>query len=90
MVSVDVESGRETLNEGAHYFDVPSFAVLHAKLSCAVYRGLDVDVSGSNFTDRNYWTADGYPDAGRMVRLSMNYRFQPVAAERRPAMTQGR
>jgi iron complex outermembrane receptor protein len=75
MVSVDVESGRQTLNEGGHYFDVPSFAVLHAKLSCTVYRGLDVDVSGSNLTDRNYWTADGYPEAGRMVRLSMNYRF---------------
>jgi iron complex outermembrane receptor protein len=75
MMSVEGESGRLTLNEGSHYFDVPAFAVLHAKLGCQVYRGLDVDVSGANLADRNYWIADGYPEAGRSVRLSIHYRY---------------
>jgi iron complex outermembrane receptor protein len=75
MVSVDYEAGRQTLNEGSHYYEVPSFAILSAKVSWTVYRGLDLDLAASNLTDRNYWVAEGYPEAGRMVRLSLNYRF---------------
>jgi iron complex outermembrane receptor protein len=75
MVSVDVEAGRETLNEGGHYFDVPSFAVLNAKVSWNVTSGLAIDLSGLNLADRSYWVVDGYPESGRVVRLSASYRF---------------
>jgi len=75
MLSVDVEAGRETMNEAGHYFDVPSLAVLNAKISWNVAGRLDVDLSGLNLTDRNYWVVDGYPESGRVVRLSASYRF---------------
>ncbi|MGE5199443.1 MAG: TonB-dependent receptor plug domain-containing protein, partial [Rhodospirillaceae bacterium] len=75
MVSVDFEAGRETLNEGGHYFDVPSFAVLSAKVSWNVAGPLELDLSGMNLTDRNYWVVDGYPEAGRTLRVAASYRF---------------
>ena len=75
MVSVDFEAGRKTLNEGGHYFDVPSFAVLNAKLSWNVAGKFNLDVSGLNLTDRNYWIVDGYPESGRVVRFSASWRF---------------
>jgi iron complex outermembrane receptor protein len=75
MVSVDFEAGRETMNEAGRYFDVPSCAVLNAKVSWNVAGRLDVDLSGLNLTDRNYWVVDGYPESGRVVRLSASYRF---------------
>jgi iron complex outermembrane receptor protein len=75
MFSVDFEAGRETMNEAGHYFDVPSFAVLSAKVSWNVAGRLNVDLSGLNLTDRNYWIVDGYPESGRVVRLSASYRF---------------
>jgi iron complex outermembrane receptor protein len=75
MLSVDLEAGRETMNEAGHYFDVPSFAVLSARVSWNVAGQLDIDVSGLNLTDRNYWVADGYPEAGRVLRLGATWRF---------------
>lgn len=75
MVSVDFEAGRETMNEAGRYFDVPSFAVLNAKVSWNVAGQLDVDVSGLNLTDRNYWIVDGYPESGRVVRVGASWRF---------------
>jgi|SRR5512139_915814 hypothetical protein len=68
-------AGRETLNEGGHYYDVPSFAVVNAKVSWNVAGRLDVDLSGLNLTDRSYWVVDGYPESGRVVRLSSSWRF---------------
>jgi iron complex outermembrane receptor protein len=75
MISVDYEAGRRTLNEVSRYFDVPSFAILNAKLSWTVWRQVSLDVSAVNLTDRNYWIADGYPEAGRMVRFATTWRF---------------
>ena len=75
MLSVEAEAGRETLNEGGHYYDVPSFAVVNAKVSWHVAGRFDVDLSGLNLTDRNYWVVDGYPESGRVVRLSASWRF---------------
>lgn len=75
MASVDAEAGRETLNEGAHYFDVPAFAVLSLKVSWNVYRRVDLDLGVQNATDRNIWVVDGYPESGRVVRASVNWRF---------------
>jgi iron complex outermembrane receptor protein len=75
IVSVEFEAGRETLNEGGHYYDVPSFAVVNAKVSWNVAGRLDVGLSGLNLTDRNYWVVDGYPESGRVVRLSASWRF---------------
>jgi iron complex outermembrane receptor protein len=75
MVSVDFEAGRETMNEAGSYFDVPAWAILNAKISWNVAGRLDVDLSVLNLTDRNYWVADGYPEAGRVVRLGATWRF---------------
>ena len=75
LLAADFESGRQTLNEGSHYLDVPSFVVLHAKVSVNLYRQVDLDLGASNLGDRNYWIVDGYPESGRLVRLSLNYRF---------------
>jgi iron complex outermembrane receptor protein len=75
MVSVDVESGRVTLNDGGRYLNVPAFAVVHAKVGIEVTRRAGVDLSVSNLGDRNYWIADGYPEAGRIVRLALSVRF---------------
>jgi iron complex outermembrane receptor protein len=75
MVSVEFEAGRETLNEGGHYYDVPAFAVVNAKVSWNVAGQLDIDVSGLNLSDRNYWVIDGYPEAGRVIRFAASWRF---------------
>lgn len=75
MVSVDFEAGRETMNEAGRYFDVPSFAVLNAKVSWNVAGEFDVGLTGLNLTDRNAWVVEGYPESGRALRLSASYRF---------------
>ena len=54
---------------------MPSFVVLHAKVSVNLYRQVDLDLGASNLGDRNYSIVDGYPESGRLVRLSLNYRF---------------
>lgn len=75
MASVDFEAGRKTLNEGAHYFDVPSFAIFSLKVSWNVYGRVDLALGVTNLADRNVWVVDGYPEAGRVLRASVNWRF---------------
>ncbi len=73
--TVEYDAGRQTLNEAGKLFDVPSFALLGVKATWTVWKGLDLDVSAVNLTDRNYWTAEGYPEAGRVVLAGLRYRF---------------
>ena len=73
--NVEFESGRQTLNEAGKLFDVPSFALVNAKATWAVVKGLDVDLSVTNLLDRNYWVAEGYPEAGRTLLAGVRWKF---------------
>jgi iron complex outermembrane receptor protein len=73
--TLEYDAGRQTLNEAGKLFDVPSFALLGVKATWTVWKGLDLDVSVVNLTDRNYWTAEGYPEAGRVVLAGGRFRF---------------
>lgn len=74
-VAVEYEAGRRHLNDAGRLFEVPAFAVVSAKATWRVCRAVELDLSVSNLTDRNYWVAEGYPEAGRSVLAGVRYRF---------------
>lgn len=73
--TLEFESGRRHTNDAGRVFDVPAFALVSAKATWRLRAGVEMDVSAQNLTDRNYWVADGYPEAGRSVLAGLRYRF---------------
>jgi iron complex outermembrane receptor protein len=73
--SVDGEAGRRAQNEGGHYLDAPSFAVVNTKAVWTIRRGLDAELGVYNAFDTFYWLADGYPEAGRTVLATVRWTF---------------
>ena len=72
---VDYEKGRRTLNEGGKYLSVPSFAVVSLKGIYTIARHVDIEAAMMNAFDKNYWVADGYPEAGRTGLATVRWRF---------------
>jgi iron complex outermembrane recepter protein len=75
MGYVDFEAGRQTLNEAGHLYEVGSIATLGAKATWTIRAQVDVELAAANITDRNYWLAEGYPEAGRTILTSLRFRF---------------
>lgn len=55
--------------------EAPDFALLHAKFSVPVYRGVSLDLSVRNLLDKDYYLALGYPREGRSFLTALSYRF---------------
>jgi len=75
MASVNHESMRTSQDDGAVLQALPGFSTVALKASYAVLRSLDVELAGSNVLDQNYQLFSGYPEAGRVVRVNIRYRF---------------
>jgi len=75
MGYVDFEAGRQTLNEAGHLYDVGSIATLGAKATWTIRAQVDVELAVTNIADRNYWLAEGYPEAGRTFLANIRFRF---------------
>lgn len=75
MLGVDFERDRRTQNEAGAYKDVPAFATATAKASVTIARKVDVEATVLNLFDKDYWVADGYPEAGRMVMATLRWTF---------------
>lgn len=55
--------------------EAPDFALLHAKFSVPVLRGVSLDLSVRNLLDKDYYLALGYPREGRSFLTTLSYRF---------------
>src|SRR5690606_7249643 len=55
--------------------EAPDFALLHAQLSVAVFRGVSLNLSVRNLLDKDYYLALGYPREGRSFLTTLSYRF---------------
>ena len=75
MGYVDFEAGRQTLNDAGHLYEVGSIATLGAKATWMIRAQFDVELGLTNITDRNYWLAEGYPEAGRTILTNVRFRF---------------
>jgi len=75
VAGIDFEAGRQTQNEGGTYFDVPSFATANIKAAATIRRGIDAELSMLNAFDKYHWVAEGYPEAGRTILVSLRYTF---------------
>jgi iron complex outermembrane receptor protein len=75
MGYVDFEAGRQTLNEAGHLYEVGSIATLGAKATWTIRPQVEVELGLTNITNRNYWLAEGYPEAGRTVLSNVRARF---------------
>jgi iron complex outermembrane receptor protein len=75
MGYVDFEAGRQTLNEAGHLYKVGSIATIGAKATWTIRAQVEVELGLTNVTDRNYWLAEGYPEAGRTSLTNLRFRF---------------
>jgi iron complex outermembrane recepter protein len=75
MGIVEFESGRKLNNQSGGYVDAGDITTLSAKAIWTIYRQIDAEIAGMNLTDKNYWLSEGYPEAGRTVRVNLRFRF---------------
>jgi len=75
IAAVDFEAGRRTQNDAGTYLDVPSFATASLKGSWTVFRKVTAELALLNAFDKDYWVAEGYPEAGRTMVATVRYAF---------------
>jgi iron complex outermembrane recepter protein len=75
IAGVDCEAGRKTQNEASNYFDVPAFATMDVKGVWTIRKRLDAELALFNAFDKYYWVADGYPEPGRTVMVTLRFRY---------------
>jgi iron complex outermembrane recepter protein len=75
LAIVDFESGRMLNDQSGGYVEAGQITTLSLKGIWNIRRQIDVEVMGTNLTDKNYWLSEGYPDPGRMVRFNLRFRF---------------
>jgi outer membrane receptor protein involved in Fe transport len=73
--SVNHESSRSAQDAPAVLLTLKGYTSVNAKVSYAVVRGFDLELTGSNLFDRNYQLYPGFPEAGRIVAVNFKYRY---------------
>jgi outer membrane cobalamin receptor len=72
--SLNHESARTAQGDAAALLTLDGYTSVNGKVSYAVARGSDAELSGSNLLDRNYQLCPGFPEAGRVVAVNLRYR----------------
>ena len=73
--SLNHGSARTAQGDAAALPTLDGYTSVNGKVSYAVARGSDAELSGSNLLDRNYQLYPGFPEAGRVVAVNLRYRY---------------
>jgi outer membrane receptor protein involved in Fe transport len=73
--SLNHESARTAQDDADALLTLDGYTSVNGRVSYAVARGLDAELSGSNLLDRNYQLYPGFPEAGRVVAVNLRYRY---------------
>lgn len=69
------EGGRWNSNDAGRVLRAPSFATVGIGGTARVFERAEIQAGMNNLLDRNYFYAEGYPEAGRNFFVNLRYRF---------------
>ncbi|GLT02857.1 hypothetical protein GCM10007897_42830 [Sphingobium jiangsuense] len=75
MPNVDIASARWVVTPAGAYYRTGDYALANLSIEYAFTAAIDVSVGGRNLFDVNHATADGYPEPGRSLFLSLRARY---------------
>lgn len=75
MPNVDIASDRWVVTPAGAYYRTGDYALANLSIEYALTAAIDVSVGGRNLFDVNHATADGYPEPGRSLFLSLRARY---------------
>lgn len=75
LADLGYEGGRFYQNEGGRFGRATNFARAGVGASALLHRQLELQTGLQNALDRNYFLAEGYPEAGRTAYINLRYRF---------------
>lgn len=69
------EGGRWNSNDAGRVLRAPSFATVGIGGTARVFERAEIQAGMNNLLDRNYFYAEGYPEAGRNFFVNLRCRF---------------
>jgi len=75
MPNVEVASDRWVVTPAGTYYRSGDYVLANLSIDYAVTPAIDIGVGGRNLFDVNYSTADGYPEPGRTMFVSLRARY---------------
>ncbi|MGE4432140.1 MAG: TonB-dependent receptor plug domain-containing protein [Sphingobium sp.] len=73
--NADIASDRWISTPAEIYYRSGDYILANLGIEYGVMPGVDIGVNGRNLFDLNYSTADGYPEQGRTLTLSLRVRY---------------
>ncbi|TNE38121.1 MAG: TonB-dependent receptor [Sphingomonadales bacterium] len=73
--NVDIASDRWVSTPTGAYYRTGDYVLANLRIDYTVLPGIDVGVGGRNLFDTEYSTADGYPEQGRTLFVSLRARY---------------
>jgi len=74
MPNLDIASDRWVVTPAGGYYRTGDYVLTNLSIQYDVLPGVEIGVGGRNLFDVNYSTADGYPEPGRSLFLSLHVR----------------
>ncbi len=73
--NLDIASDRWVSTPAGAYYRTGDYVLANLRVDYTVLPGVDVGLGGRNLFDTEYSTADGYPEAGRTLFVSLRARY---------------
>lgn len=73
--NIDIASNRWVSTPAGSYYRSGHYVLTNFRVDYTIHNNADIGLSGRNLFDVAYSTADGYPEAGRSLLLTLRLRY---------------